>query len=335
MLKTESVQWSTFSIGGREITFKNFAEDTFQIPEHLAILIDEAGWRQIQEVLSFVTNKYLYYLLAYSQGVYFVEDQEAQVSLEDVYLKLIHTNDVIKAAIDIYTLNSELTFADALCEASTHDVARAFQGWFFRLYSDGKTGFDHAEHGAEIIEAVFPELKTVIEGIREHSKLKPEKESYAVKFIRDIDKLAILRRVLDKYQGEAYKLGNGKMITLKVAEYFFNHTLVDRRFVVTEADDLLCMLAWIWDINLEKTCQVLALEQLPERIFERLQNDFEADPILLQKIKTGIYEWYAIHGLGEPEFSETADDATPASEPRSLLREDALSVLAPTLVLQS
>ncbi len=265
--------------------------DTFSFPPHLL------ESTKIARVLELVMNKYLFYLLAGA-----AHPTAATEITENIYHKISHTNDVVKAAIEVYAENEELSLEDAVCLALAHDLSRAVQGWFFNKYSDSATRMNHAEAGAKAYAQFFPEDTKLIDAIFKHNQLAPDNPTYAVRFIRDIDKISIWRRIFDTKAATAYKSVAGDNVSNIVVTYFSNKKSVPREHVISEADDWICSLAWIWDLNFQKARLALAQEHLPEKILAYIQSNFTVKPHQVVLLKNGIAEWYQHFELGTANF---------------------------------
>jgi len=164
-------------------------EDTFTFPEEL----EES--KKIKYALEVVTNKYLFYLQAAASAYKYPGMPNI---LEGVYDKLTHTNDVIKAAIETFEPGNSATLEDVVLAAIYHDMYRSFQGFYFFDYRDGVTGYKHGEEAATFMREKIPAefiSEQVIVAVNSHSKFTPDNQEYLTLVIRDIDKIAIIRRI--------------------------------------------------------------------------------------------------------------------------------------------
>jgi hypothetical protein len=264
--------------------------DTFEFP--VALLYSQ----RVQAVRNFVEWKYLYHYLAASP-----EEREG------ILHKLHHTNDVIKVIIAIHTDAEDYTLEDAVCAALAHDIARPIQGRFFNRFSDKSTGIDHGMEGARMYAHAFPNDKKVADATENHNKLHPTAEGPWINEIRDADKIAIFVRIFDRMGAQSYKNGDGLRISGKVLQYFATTELVNRTDVISEADDWLCSLSWIWDFKSQKAREYVAELGLPYKILQYILEHFEVTAQQKIILEEGVAVWYILHGLHS--FLPTRPDA--------------------------
>jgi hypothetical protein len=255
-------------------------DDTFDFP--LELLHSP----RVKVVHDFVEWKYLYYYM-----------NSRPEEREGILHKLHHTNDVIKVIIAIHTDAEDYTLEDAVCAALVHDIARPLQGAFFNHFSDKSTGIEHGDEGARMYSQAFPEDKKVAAATKNHNKLHPEGQGPWIDEIRDADKIAIFIRIFDMMGAQSYKNGDGVHISGKVLEYFANTELVNKKDVVTEADDWLCSLSWIWDFKSQKARQYAAELGLPHKILQYILEHFEVTAQQKTVLQDGVAVWYILHGL--------------------------------------
>lgn len=193
-------------------------------------------------------------------------------------VKIIHTLEVVKAGMDI--LEAEKGFVwnegQAAVICLLHDIARFKQALLGSL-SDSITSFDHAVIGAEMIEGhAFVDFgrlridkKVVVEAVRYHSaKIYDGSDQYA-KFIRDADKLALLRampEILAAELGEYQKEG----VTENIWKSYREGGLMDKNDIKTEADLLLTWFTWDRDFNFDETKRRFEDEGIKKRMIEEL-----------------------------------------------------------------
>lgn len=282
----------------------NFREDSFAFPPKL--LYSE----RIRSALELVTNKYVFYLLA--------ADPECK---DGIFHKCNHTNDVVRVILQIHTDVPGYTLEDAICIALTHDIFRPIQGALFNKFSDNITGIDHGDEGAALVAKHFepdketgkysrysPAVEIIYQAVIDHNKLEPKFSGPWIDEIRDADRIAIYLRIFDHAAVESYKHGNGTAISSEVLAAFTQGRLVNRKYVVSETDDWICSLAWIWDFKVQKAREYIVKLRLPERIVEHIITHFNPNAEEVEHLKTGVLNWYAHYQLdtkfGIPYFSD-------------------------------
>jgi len=163
-----------------------------------------------------------------------------------------------------------------------HDIGRFYQLEEYETYNDRK--FDHADYGAKLLfeDNLIEEFgvnKDVYEIIRKavknHNKYEieaglNEKELFFAKLIRDADKIDILNafssiRVLEIQECD-------EQISEKVKEEFFNNVTVRSVNVKHKNDKVICMLAFIFDINFEESFKIIKEEKFIEKFYEAIEH---------------------------------------------------------------
>lgn len=149
-----------------------------------------------------------------------------------------------------------------------HDIGRFLQYKRTQIYSDIATNLDHALLATEYLfkenhieDFKIPkEFHCIIEkAIFNHNKLKIEEnlnelELFFSKFLRDVDKIDILR------QQATGRIGpdcfNSKL-SEKVKEQFFKHSLIDEKEIKNDSDTITVEIAYIFDINFKESFELL------------------------------------------------------------------------------
>lgn len=343
-------------------------EDTFTFPEELK------NSKKIKYALEVVTNKYLFYLQAAASSWRFSEIPDA---LEGVYDKVTHSNDVIKAAIETWKPGHRVSLEDVVVAAIYHDLFRSLQGFFFLDYRDGKIGYLHGEEAARYIVLTVPEeyilkpyskalqsppdlwdlneeerknLKKkqmrrkrrspIVRAVESHSKLNPLDDKYLTLLLRDIDKIAIIRRIteiqerLERTRTGVLESGLSEevkatfkrqsdipryVLNPEIEPYLKRRVLVNGALRKTKMDELVYHLAWIWDLNTQKAREIFAQDRLPEKIILYIERELIPTPDDIEnpeelvtaralvnesvkKLKANVAAWYAEFNLGEPNY---------------------------------
>ena len=163
-----------------------------------------------------------------------------------------------------------------------HDIGRFYQLKEYETFSDKK--FDHADYGAKLLfeDNLIEEFnvsKDVYEIIRKavknHNKYEieeglNEKELFFAKLIRDADKIDILNafsslRVLEIQECD-------EQISDAVREEFFNNITVRNIHVKHKNDKVICMLAFLFDINFEESFKIIKEEGFIDKFYDALKN---------------------------------------------------------------
>lgn len=203
-------------------------------------------------------------------------------SAKRVLDKILHTKEVVEAGSDIIAgetgIDWDHTMATLVC--FLHDIGR-FPQALLGSFSDSKTGFDHAMEGVKMIsskaEAKYSlktfktqDLKILLEAIEWHSRIRYEGKNLYSKFIRDADKLALVRTV-HYWLKVHFPLG---LVSPQVLEYMQRGELVDKDFAVTKADFCMLILAWKNDLNFKTTRELVRTSGAIDWMLERIRDDY-------------------------------------------------------------
>ena len=163
-----------------------------------------------------------------------------------------------------------------------HDIGRFYQLEEYETYNDRK--FDHGDYGAKLLfeDNLIEEFgvnKDVYEIIRKaiknHNKYEIEeglnqKELFFAKLIRDADKIDILNAFSSIRALEIQECD--ETISEKVREDFYNHKTVRSINVKHKNDKVICMLAFIFDINFEESFKIIKEENFINKYYEALEH---------------------------------------------------------------
>lgn len=161
----------------------------------------------------------------------------------------------------------ELTEEDILLSKTIglfHDIGRFFQ---YEKYSDCKSKIDHASVGIEYLfenehindfkipKRYYPIIE---KAILNHNKLKIEddlvdKELFFAKFLRDVDKIDILRQNITLAESRSYSVP----LTNSVKKSFYEHHLVDKKEIQNQSDTIVVEIAYVFDIEFKESYELL------------------------------------------------------------------------------
>ena len=176
-----------------------------------------------------------------------------------------------------------------------HDMGRFVQLKKTKHFDDLKTNFDHAKESVHILlenqwfEKNGLEKKTkdiIVFAIENHNKYQiaeerdPEK-IYFAKLIRDADKLVILK--------EEMPTESSSEINALVWQDFEAKRLINRRNVISKAEEALSNIAFLFDLYLEASLDIVQEQNLLKPYLEYLQNN--VDSKIYEKINQTIKEY--------------------------------------------
>lgn len=189
--------------------------------------------------------------------------------------KMLHTWEVVEAGFDIARNSPEVDWdwylVGSVC--LLHDIAR-FKQAHFESYSDEKTGFDHAGVGAEMIRRKdindpwwVGVRETVAQAVEWHSRITCEiREPYAL-FVRDADKLGLLRYMPYLIDMRVYE---AEGVTSRALEDYLAKRMVKHSDMKTRADVCLAWGAWEIDLNYGGTKEAFVNEGIKMWIMSEL-----------------------------------------------------------------
>ena len=163
-----------------------------------------------------------------------------------------------------------------------HDIGRFHQLEKYNTYSDKK--FDHADYGAKVLfednlilnyDINKCDYEIVKKAIRNHNKYQiedglNERELFFAKLVRDADKIDILNafssiRVLEICECD-------EEISPSVREEFFNNITVRNVNVKNKNDKIICMLAFLFDINFEVSYRIIKEEDFINKFYDAIKH---------------------------------------------------------------
>lgn len=205
------------------------------------------------------------------------------MTLKEINLKYYHSKRV---AILSKKLAQELNYNFHDVKLATqigllHDIARFYEYTRFGKFTSTKI-FDHGAMGVEILKNdnfirkfnVNPDDEEILyAAIKNHNKAFIEKKYADNKFcklIRDADKTDIFYIISNS---EKYKSKfEGFNVSPKVYTNFMNHEVINTKDVRTYADNVLCNLAYIYDVNYDITLKLIDEKKYLDKIYDLIEN---------------------------------------------------------------
>ena len=189
-----------------------------------------------------------------------------------------------------------------------HDIAKFEQYTKYHTFRD-KDSIDHGDLGVEILNK---DIRKYIEtdkydeiiklAVKNHNKYKiqeglTQEQELFVKIIRDADKIDIFYESAEIFWNQKENVVEESNITPKVLEKFENQIQVKREDKKTPIDDVISVMAFIFDINFKESFEILKKENYINKTLNRYkmndsktQNELEnirkiANMYIEQKIK--------------------------------------------------
>ena len=177
-----------------------------------------------------------------------------------------------------------------------HDIARFEQYTQYGTYKD-LASFDHGDFGAEIL---YKDLRKYIEtneydeiiikAVKNHNKFKieeglTEKEILFSKIIRDADKIDIFYQgVVRFWKGKEQEVNNS-IISQDVIEQIQNCSQTKRKLDETPIDNIMRVVAFIFDLNFKSSFKILKEEDYINKILNRYDLKDEYTRKTVQEIR--------------------------------------------------
>jgi len=185
-----------------------------------------------------------------------------------------------------------------------HDIARFEQYTQYGTYKD-LASFDHGDVGAEILYNDLRKYvetneydKIIIKAVKNHNKFKieeglTEKEILFSKIIRDADKIDIFYQgVVRFWKGKEQEVNNS-IISSDVIEQIKNFSQTKRKLDETPIDNIMRVIAFIFDINFKVSFQILKKEDYINKCLNRynLKDEYTKQQVEeIRKIANGYIE---------------------------------------------
>ena len=162
-----------------------------------------------------------------------------------------------------------------------HDYGRFKQWTKYHTYSDIDS-IDHGDYGVELlfcdneISNYWKNKKdydVIYDAIKYHNKINIPKDikhynKMFCKIIRDADKIDILYI----YVRNLLNLEENGEISLKVKEAFDKDKPINKKDNVTEADNIITFLAFVYDLNFQFSFKYLKENHIIDKIFEKVKD---------------------------------------------------------------
>ena len=167
-----------------------------------------------------------------------------------------------------------------------HDIGRFEQEKIYKTFKDS-ISIDHGDLGVEIlkkddyIRKYITQNKydnIILKAIKNHNKLfiengLSEQEMLFAKIIRDADKLDIFYEGVEMFwlnEEEINKINNSK-ISRNILEAFEKHISIDKKYMVTETDEIIGFISFIYDINFKYDFEIIKKENYINKILDKFE----------------------------------------------------------------
>lgn len=225
----------------------------------------------------------------------------------------------IKHSIRVMKISEELARKKHLTEEQInlasligllHDIGRFQQYTKYKTYKD-HISIDHGDLGVEIlfkenkikdyaIEEKYYEI--IKKAIKNHNKYILEKKNLTNQeklfcgLIKDADKIDILYEASEIFwKGEEEKVQKN-VITKVVEENFLEKRLIENKIKKTEADKIVGMISFIYDISFKESLKIIKEKDYINKIINRFNFEEESTKEKIEKIRN-ITEQYLAEKL--------------------------------------
>lgn len=233
------------------------------------------------------------------------------INNNNILLKIEHSKRVLELGIKICeSLNNmtqkQIELVKIIC--LFHDIGRFDQITKYETFDDLKS-FDHAGKSVEILfdeglinslNIDYADCEIIKNAIYYHNKYEvPEYLDENTKFycsiVRDADKIDILYLYANE-MAEKYKILENP--TPRLYEQFKNYDLVNKEFVNNQTDEILLIMAFIFDLHFKYSYIQIKDNNYIEKIINNLNYSDEKYNNIFGQIKTVLNE-YINRKLGE------------------------------------
>ena len=178
-----------------------------------------------------------------------------------------------------------------------HDIGRFKQYQEYQTFSDYKSK-DHGSLGVEVIKEnkLVEDLKQdyqniIYKAIEQHNKavidqdyFASEKEILFAKLIRDADKLDIFNIFVERYENGSQKdfiikLSTDPKISDEVYEKVLNKEAINYDKLETLNDLKMMQLSWVYDINFDKTIEIIKDRKYIDTIYNSMKKTEEVEHV--------------------------------------------------------
>lgn len=199
-------------------------------------------------------------------------------SIPEVEYKYNHTYRVVsyaKQIADSLNLSKEEYNRASIC-ALFHDIGRFPQIRDYDTYSD-LISIDHGDKGYEILNELGYDDEIVKTAVKYHNKKEipkfDELTDLHCKLVRDADKLDIMLYFMNK------EIDKNILPDYSVKELFKEHKLLDNKDKDTDFEEAISHLVYIFDINYNKSIEILLENNYIETKLNNIRNENNKDLI--------------------------------------------------------
>ena len=177
-----------------------------------------------------------------------------------------------------------------------HDIARFEQFTRYGTYKDIES-FDHGDFGAEILKKDLRKYidtdkydEIIIKAVKNHNKFAikeglTEEELLQAQIIRDADKIDIFYQSVEKFwEGKEDEVENS-IISETVIQQIANCSQTKRQIEESPIDNVMRVIAFIFDINFKASFQILKQEDYINKILNRYNFKNEYTKQKVEEIK--------------------------------------------------
>ena len=195
-----------------------------------------------------------------------------------------------------------------------HDIGRFKQYTEIGL-GDNIEGFDHGNYGVKILfeDGMIRKFietdqydEIIKKAIKNHNKFAIEdgltqEELLFAKIIRDADKIDIIYESEYIFYKGQEELINQSILTEKIYNQFMKKTLVkkEKNVNLKFIDDIVCVLAFIFDINYKTSFKILKEKDYISKILNRYNFEDEKTSQRVEKIKKLANEYIGCKAMDE------------------------------------
>lgn len=161
-----------------------------------------------------------------------------------------------------------------------HDIARFEQYTKYNTFKDLES-IDHGDLGAEILQKdirKYIEMEQydniIIKAVKNHNKYKieeglTEKEELFAKIVRDADKIDIFYESVQMFWKGKEEQVEQSIISKDTVEQFEKFTQIKSQKNETEIDNVIRVIAFIFDVNFKSSFKILKEEEYINKILDR------------------------------------------------------------------
>ncbi|THB75583.1 MAG: HD domain-containing protein [Gammaproteobacteria bacterium] len=243
-----------------------------------------------QEQLNDIKLKFTEYVRAFK---YRVPDWKKNIGLKEIHSWKV-SKEITTLGLSIGLDRDDLLLAEAI--GLLHDIGRFEQYIKYSTFSDADS-VNHGEFGAEILERSsilnFIESRDrhiIFDCISHHNALTVpshlcERSIFFLSLLRDADKLDIYRVVTEHYQNREVAgnkvverdLEDSEHISDSAINSIFSHNAIKYNELCSLNDFKLLQLSWVFDINHDKTAQLILQREYLQMIRATLPNNQRID----------------------------------------------------------